>query len=297
MPIPISTRYMSERIAGLECNEQIMQPLVSIGMPVYNRPAGLRRALSCLAGQTYRNIEIIVSDNCSPCQNVKNVVDEFMRGDKRISYFRQETSLGIAGNFKFVLEKATGDYFMWAADDDEWDENFIQKCLPDLMQDGVVSVMSNFTTLYRHNGDRVKGVMPALAPSLGMAGNVLAFLDCMTPSLFYGLHKRQNVTFFLEESFFDFYDCYFMLRLMLQGEVRIIAPILYVAGVDAPDYQVKPARKYRFTKLKYSSFLFRSIQSVAASTMRAGEKIKVMMKLLQVVIAMFLFHEIKRVFK
>jgi len=281
----------------LEYHEELMQPLVSIGMPVYNRPDGLSRALTCLTGQTYRNIEIIVSDNCSPDADVKRVVESFMQHDKRITYFRQESSLGIAGNFKFVLEQATGDYFMWAADDDEWNKDFIKVCLADLMEDGVVSVMSNFSTLYRHNGESVKGVMPEILPTLGMAGNALAFLDCMTPSLFYGLHKRQNITFFLEECFFDFFDCYFMLRLILQGEVRIVKPALYVAGVDAPDYQVKPAKKYRFTKLKYSSFFYYSVQSVAASSLRISEKVKVLIKLLRVVISMFLFHEVKRVFK
>lgn len=297
MLIPILIRYMSKRIAGLEYHEELMQPLVSIGMPVYNRPDGLSRALTCLTGQTYRNIEIIVSDNCSPDADVKRVVESFMQHDKRITYFRQESSLGIAGNFKFVLEQATGDYFMWAADDDEWNKDFIKVCLADLMEDGVVSVMSNFSTLYRHNGESVKGVMPEILPTLGMAGNALAFLDCMTPSLFYGLHKRQNITFFLEECFFDFFDCYFMLRLILQGEVRIVKPALYVAGVDAPDYQVKPAKKYRFTKLKYSSFFYYSVQSVAASSLRISEKVKVLIKLLRVVISMFLFHEVKRVFK
>jgi len=84
---------------------------------------------------------------------------------------------------------------------------------------------------------------------------------------------------------------------MLQGQVMIIDPILYVAGVDASDYQVKPVRKYRFTKLKYSSFLYHSVKSVIASPMRSREKIIVMLKLFRVVISMFLFHEIKRVFK
>jgi len=274
-----------------------MQPLVSIGMPVYNRPDGLRRALTCLTGQTYRNVEIIVSDNCSPGIDVKHVVESFIQYDKRISYFRQEASLGIAGNFKYVLKQATGDYFMWAADDDEWDKDFIKICLADLLAEGVVSVMSNFSTLYRHNGESVKGVMPELSPSLGMAGNALAFLNCMTPSLFYGLHKRQNITFFLEECFFDFFDCYFMLRLILQGEVRIVKPALYVAGVDAPDYQVKPAKKYIFTKLNYSSFFYYSVHSVVVSSLSGSEKFKVLTKLLRVVVSMFLFHEIKRGFK
>ena len=40
-------------------------PLVSVGIPTYNRPKGLKRLLKQIQNQTYKNIEIIVSDNCS----------------------------------------------------------------------------------------------------------------------------------------------------------------------------------------------------------------------------------------
>jgi glycosyltransferase involved in cell wall biosynthesis len=104
-------------------------PLVSVGIPTYNRAAGLRKTLECITGQSYRNLEIIVSDNCSPNLETENIVKEFMRDDPRIQYFRQEKNLGAIGNFAFVLKKATGDYFMWASDDDEWDREFIESCV------------------------------------------------------------------------------------------------------------------------------------------------------------------------
>ena len=274
------------------------QPLVSIGIPTFNRPQGLMRTLTCITGQSYRNIEIVVSDNCSPGDDVKRVVEEFMRQDGRISYYRQETSLGVDGNFKFVLGKATGEFFMWAADDDEWAEGFIEQCLNVLQQqDDVVSVMPHFETSYRFDGRREAGVLPALSIENAKAKNAFMFLDCVTPSLFYGLHKRDRLGFFLHDDFFDFYDCYVILRLILNGKVAVIEPMLYTAGVDAPTYQIKAARKYRFSKLKYSPFFFRSVQIVASSSLRVAEKIRVMIKLMRVVIAMFLFHEIKRVFK
>ena len=91
------------------------QPLVSVGIPTYNRPEGLRRTLECITGQTYRNLEIIISDNCSPDPAVEQVTRSFMAQDARIQYFRQPENKGAAFNFKFVLEQATGEYFMWAA--------------------------------------------------------------------------------------------------------------------------------------------------------------------------------------
>ena len=105
------------------------EPLVSVGIPTYNRPDGLRRTLECITGQTYKNLEIIVSDNCSLGPETEEVVREFIVKDGRIQYYRQEENRGPEFNFIFVLEKANGEYFMWAADDDEWDKEFISSCV------------------------------------------------------------------------------------------------------------------------------------------------------------------------
>src|ERR1700688_2286292 len=104
-------------------------PLVSVGIPTYNRPVGLRRTLEFICGQTYSNIEIIVSDNASLDPGTKSVAEEFAARDERIKYFRQRANIGAMENFRFVLAKASGDYFMWAADDDEWDPRFVETCL------------------------------------------------------------------------------------------------------------------------------------------------------------------------
>ena len=100
-------------------------PLVSVGIPTFNHPEGLRRTLEYITQQTYSNLEIIVSDNCSPGRETEDVVREFTDRDLRIQYFRQEENIGPTLNFQFVLEAATGEYFMWAADDDAWEPSFI----------------------------------------------------------------------------------------------------------------------------------------------------------------------------
>ena len=109
------------------------EPLVSVGIPTFNRPEALRNALEGIVGQTYKNLEIIVSDNGTPGNLTETVVQEFMREDSRISYFRQAENRGVFFNFQFVLDKATGEYFMWAADDDYRAPTFVAT-LVDLMR-------------------------------------------------------------------------------------------------------------------------------------------------------------------
>ncbi len=104
-------------------------PLVSIGIPTFNRPKGLRIALEKITVQTYLNLEIIISDNHSDNkEEIDLIVQKF--NDKRIKLFRQETNIGSIPNFEFVLKQSTGTFFMWAADDDYFDSNnLVEKLL------------------------------------------------------------------------------------------------------------------------------------------------------------------------
>jgi glycosyltransferase involved in cell wall biosynthesis len=93
-------------------------PLVSIGMAVYNGERTLRPALDALVSQTYPNLEIILSDNASTDQT-EAICREFAVHDPRVHYHRNATNIGASANFMRVLDLAQGEFFMWAACDDE----------------------------------------------------------------------------------------------------------------------------------------------------------------------------------
>ena len=99
-------------------------PLVSIGVPVRNGGRLLTEALQQLVDQTYPNLEIIISDNNSS-DETPALCQAFAAQDSRIIYRRQSLNLSAIENFKFVLDQARGDYFMWAAHDDRRDLNYI----------------------------------------------------------------------------------------------------------------------------------------------------------------------------
>lgn len=102
---------------------------VSIGMPVYNGEAFIHEALDSLLTQTYPDFELIISDNASD-DRTGTICKEYAAKDSRVRYVRQSKNLGALGNFKFVLDEAVGEYFMWAAADDVWALNWIEVLLP-----------------------------------------------------------------------------------------------------------------------------------------------------------------------
>jgi glycosyltransferase involved in cell wall biosynthesis len=104
--------------------------LVSIGIPTYNRAAhNLRKVIERALGQTYTNIEVIVSDNCST-DNTAELVQSF--NEPRLRYFRQKTNIGPNNNFNFCLNQARGEYFLLFHDDDMIDQDFVEACMSSL---------------------------------------------------------------------------------------------------------------------------------------------------------------------
>ncbi len=102
-------------------------PLITIGIPTYNRANGfLRQAIEAALNQTYENLEIIVSDNCST-DNTPQLVESYKC--KQLKYVRHSKNIGAANNFNFCLEQAKGDYFLMLHDDDLIDPDFLGCCM------------------------------------------------------------------------------------------------------------------------------------------------------------------------
>jgi len=100
-------------------------PKVSIGMPVYNGENTIRNSLESLLSQSFVDFELIISDNASS-DSTKTICLDYAARDSRIRYIRQQKNLGAYENFKYVLDEARGDYFMWAACDDVRSFDFVE---------------------------------------------------------------------------------------------------------------------------------------------------------------------------
>jgi glycosyltransferase involved in cell wall biosynthesis len=105
----------------------VKQPLVTIAIPTYNRANSyLPHALQSALNQTYENLDILVSDNCS-CDDTETIVRSL--GGSQVRYFRHTVNIGAHANFMFCLGQARGDYFLLLQDDNLIDDDFIDACV------------------------------------------------------------------------------------------------------------------------------------------------------------------------
>jgi len=103
-------------------------PRISIGLPVYNGEKYLRFALNSILQQTYKDFELIISDNASTDAS-GDICLEFAAKDSRIRYYRNQENIGAVGNFNRVFELSRGEFFKWAPHDDQFHPSFLERCV------------------------------------------------------------------------------------------------------------------------------------------------------------------------
>lgn len=92
--------------------------LVSVIMPTYAAEDTIETAIRSICEQSYRNLEIIAVDDCSPDGTV-SVLERLARDDPRIRVVRQETNAGAYPARNRGLQVANGE-FVTTHDADDW---------------------------------------------------------------------------------------------------------------------------------------------------------------------------------
>jgi glycosyltransferase involved in cell wall biosynthesis len=126
--------------------------MVSIIIPVYNREKLVRRCIESALQQTYKDIEIIVVDNCSTDDTFK-VLQEYSAMDKRVKVFQNAENLGPVRNWARGIAESSGEYIKILWSDDWITEDFVEKTLPLLEQDKEAAFV--YTPTFIHTPKKV----------------------------------------------------------------------------------------------------------------------------------------------
>jgi glycosyltransferase involved in cell wall biosynthesis len=139
-------------------------PRLTVGLPVYNSSAYVAESIEAILGQTFGDFELLISDNAST-DDTGDICRGYVKQDSRVSYFRQPQNLGLAPNHNFVVERARADLFKWAAGDDLYARDLLEKCVAALDADPGVVLAHSWTALIDGNGDFVQANEYALRTS------------------------------------------------------------------------------------------------------------------------------------
>ena len=132
---------------------------VSIIVPIYNVEAELRKCVSSILAQTYKDIEVILVDDGSP-DNCSAICDEFASKDDRIVVIHKQNE-GLVNARKSGLEKSTGRFISYVDGDDWIEEDFIQNLVDCQKKYNVDIVAAGFSKDIGDISDEHANVIPS----------------------------------------------------------------------------------------------------------------------------------------
>lgn len=105
-----------------------MLPKVTVQIPTYNQKQYIKQALDSALAQTYENLQIIVSDDCSTEYDIFDYLSEY-KDNSKVLIHRNEKNYGRVGNYrKTLFNLVKGEWFINLDGDDYFiNVNFVKK--------------------------------------------------------------------------------------------------------------------------------------------------------------------------
>lgn len=134
-------------------------PLVNILIPTFNRPDMLKVALESALSQSYKNIEIIISDNGEHESNAI-IINKYFSKDSRIKYFHNNNKgFGINENFNWLIQNINpkARFISWLMDDDLLYPNKIELMVNYFLQYDDVTLVTSCRDIIDIDGNIIYG--------------------------------------------------------------------------------------------------------------------------------------------
>lgn len=125
--------------------------LVSILIPTYNRAHLISDTIKSALDQTYKNIEVIVVDNCST-DDTNLVVMELCKSDQRLRFYQNELNIGPVANWIKAVKLSKGDFCKILWSDDLMEKTYIEKTLP-LFNDETIGFVCSAVKVFNENNE------------------------------------------------------------------------------------------------------------------------------------------------
>lgn len=103
-----------------------MDEKINILLATYNGEKYLKEQLNSILNQSYKNIRLIISDDCSK-DSTREILKEYEQKDERVKVYYQEKNLGYIKNFEFLLKQIEDDIYMLSDQDDVWLPEKVEK--------------------------------------------------------------------------------------------------------------------------------------------------------------------------
>src|SRR2546423_2748301 len=225
----------------------VERPFVSICIPQYNRTEFLIEACKSLAGQTFKNFEVCISDDCSTDGMEQELLDYLTASDLSFVYRKQERNTRYDGNLRASIALSEGEYcFLHGNDDCLASPDTLQEIYDEMQQHGplgvVITNFEDFATGRQFRRMKSTGVVGA---GPGVAADHYRNVSFVSGVILNGARARALTTAKWDGS--EMYQMYMVCRLIAEGgQLLAVDQIAIRCGIQIPGAQVDSyARKPR----------------------------------------------------
>lgn len=212
------------------------EPWVSICIPAYNSEKFIEETLRSVLTQSYRNIEVVISDDCS-VDNTAQIVNSFKDG--RIRFFKNEQNLGVEKNWNKTLGLASGKYCKLMGADDVLYPTFIEEQVNILENPRNSDVV--LVTSHKHVIDQdSKLIMTRKFPGCGRFEGITAIKKCVRRGTnvigepVAGLFRKEALEksgYYTDENLYMI-DLDLWSRMLKSGDLYVIDKVLYAFRIS-----------------------------------------------------------------
>tara|TARA_B100000579_G_C22825244_1_gene852723 strand:+ start:587 stop:1501 length:915 start_codon:yes stop_codon:yes gene_type:complete len=143
------------------------EPLVSIHFPTYNHEIFLESALLSAINQTYKNIEICISDDASTDKSVHIIREYKEKYPDKIKFVHQRINLGMAKNLNACLEMCSGEYICFLSGEDLFHRNKIELQLQEFLKSSDLSLLGHFIEVIDESSEKIGQMNKVYKPNKG----------------------------------------------------------------------------------------------------------------------------------
>lgn len=160
-------------------------------IPVYNSEKFLRKCLDNIISQSYKNLEIIVVNDCSP-GNAGEIVREYIKTDSRIKLITHRENKGSFRARVSGIKAAKGAYIAFVDSDDRISRDYYSVLITKAVETGSDMVIADFMNEYENGKTFFFNFDPIRLQDLNLRGERVFDMFIRQQGKFYGWHVIWN---------------------------------------------------------------------------------------------------------
>ncbi len=127
-----------------------MNSKISIIVAVYNTEKYVEKCINSLLNQTYKNIEIIIVEDCST-DGSRKILEKYSKS-KKVKIIYNKKNRGLSYSRNIGLKNSTGDYIGYIDSDDYVDNDFYEKLIQSIKKNKSEVAICDMKVIHENDG-------------------------------------------------------------------------------------------------------------------------------------------------